>query len=143
VSAAAVRRFAGVQVGDQLPPETKHITRLTLFLFGVSYFTSHRLHYDSEFARGQGFDDVLVTATLLSGYSAQMLARWAGADDALVALEERNVSPACAGQSLVISGRVTRTEPLDTGGGLVRCELRIDRSDGSCVVTTNATLRMT
>jgi acyl dehydratase len=121
-----MRRFAEVQVGEQLPPETKHITRLTLFLFGVSYFTSHRLHYDSEFARGQGFDDVLVTATLLSGYSAQMLARWAGADDALVAL-----------------GRVTRTEPLDTGGGLVRCELRIDRSDGSCVVTTNATLRMT
>jgi hydroxyacyl-ACP dehydratase HTD2-like protein with hotdog domain len=42
-----------------------------MFLFGVAYWTSHRIHYDPEWARAEGFGDLLVTANLLSAYSVE------------------------------------------------------------------------
>lgn len=137
------RRFSDVHIGDELPPMTKRITRVTLFLFGVSYFTAHRIHYDVEFSRGEGFEDVLVTANLLSAYSAQLLAQWAGDPTTLRSLEERNVAPAFAGDTLVLSGRVVGLEPAARGdGGLVRCDVSVNRTDSVRIVTAHATVQL-
>lgn len=136
----SVRQFAEVRVGDALPPSPHKITRVDLFLFGVAYFTAHRIHYDVEYSREAGFADVLVTANLLSGLTAQMLGRWAGDDGALRSLEERNVAPAFAGDTVVISGTVAEVLPSAAAGGLVRCELRVERADGDRIVDGKASL---
>src|SRR5260370_516339 len=79
-----------------LPGLQRTAARLTLFLFGVGYWTSHRIHYDLDAAQAEGFDDVLVTANLLSAYNVELLTRWTGDPYCLLTLEERNVSPAFA-----------------------------------------------
>jgi acyl dehydratase len=135
-----VRKFAEVRVGDALPPSSCQITRVGLFLFGVAYFTAHRIHYDVEYSREAGFADVLVTANLLSGLTARMLGRWAGDDGALRSLEERNVAPAFAGDTVVISGTVAEVLPSKVAGGLVWCELRVERTDGDRIVNGRAAL---
>ena len=95
-----------VRVDDALPVLHRTPTRLTVFLFGTAYWTSHRIHYDVEAAREEGFGDVLVTANLLSAYNIELLARWTGDPHCVVELEERNVTPALAGDALTISGTV-------------------------------------
>jgi hydroxyacyl-ACP dehydratase HTD2-like protein with hotdog domain len=136
-----MRRFADVRLGEELPSESHVVTRVTLFLFGIAYFTPHRIHYDVEYARGEGFDDVLVTANLLSAYSADLLARWAGDAAAVRSLEERNVAPATAGDALVVGGRVSDLEPGETGG-LVWCDLYVNRADGARVIGARASLQL-
>jgi acyl dehydratase len=131
------RRFATVAVGDDIGSLRKTVTRLTLFLFGVAYFTAHRVHYDPEFSRAEGFDDVLVTANLLSAYSADLVGTWSGCSPALRSLEERNVAPAVAGDTVLVSGRVVDLEPRDNGG-LVWCALEVSKQDGTKLVEGRA-----
>ena len=135
------RRFADVTVGDELPGRVHTPTRLTLFLFGVAYWTPHRIHYDPEWARSEGYDDVLVTANLLSAYTAELLTEWAGDPGCLRTLQERNVAAAVAGDKLEITGRVAEVEPAP-GGGLVRCDLRVVKQDGTAVVEGRATVAL-
>lgn len=137
----ATRRLADVRLGEELPRESHAVTRVTLFLFGIAYFTSHRIHYDVEYARDGGFDDVLVTANLLSAYSVGLLTRWAGDPTAVRSLEERNLAPAIAGDTVVVGGRVSALEPGEQGG-LVWCDLYVDKADGTRVVGARASLQL-
>jgi hydroxyacyl-ACP dehydratase HTD2-like protein with hotdog domain len=114
-------------------------TRLTVFMFGIAHFTPHRIHYDVETARAEGFDDVLVTANLLSAYNVELLTRWTGNPHCLVELEERNVSPAVAGDQLTITGRVLDVGVTD-GRRTARCSLQITKEDGTIVVSGSATV---
>jgi hydroxyacyl-ACP dehydratase HTD2-like protein with hotdog domain len=126
-----------VAVGDELPSMIRRPTRVTLFLFGVAYWTPHRIHYDVEAARAEGFDDVLVTANLLSAYNAELLTRWTGDPHCVLELEERNVSPAVAGVTLTVGGRVTALGE-HRGLSTARCSLSMVDDHGGVVVDGTA-----
>jgi hydroxyacyl-ACP dehydratase HTD2-like protein with hotdog domain len=134
-----IRRFNQVLLDEQLPERSWRVSRLTLFLFGVAYWTPHRVHYDVEFARSLGFADVLVTANLLSAYSAELLCDWAGSSAALRTLEERSIAPAVAGETIVGSGRVHSLDP-SPGGGVVGCGLQLSTTSGRLIVQSKATV---
>lgn len=126
-----------VRVDDALPPLHRTPTRLTLFLFGTAYWTSHRIHYDIEAAREEGYSDVLVTANLLSAYNIELLTRWTGDSHCVIELKERNVAPALAGDSLTISGAVVELG-ASNGRSTARCSLLITKGDGDAVVRGSA-----
>ena len=126
-----------VRVDDALPALHRTPTRLTVFLFGTAYWTSHRIHYDVEAARAEGFSDVLVTANLLSAYNIELLTRWTGDPHCVIELEERNVTPALAGDALTISGTVVDVGESN-GHSTARCSLLIARGDGDTVVRGSA-----
>lgn len=124
---------------EALPVLHRRPTRLTMFMFGIAHFTPHRIHYDVETARAEGFEDVLVTANLLSAYNVELLTQWTGNPHCLVELEERNVSPAVAGDLLTITGRVLDVGVAD-GRRTARCSLQITKEDGAIVVSGSATV---
>jgi hydroxyacyl-ACP dehydratase HTD2-like protein with hotdog domain len=128
-----------VAPGDPLPVLHRTATRLTLFLFGVAYWTSHRIHYDLEAARAEGFDDVLVTANLLSAYNVELLTRWTGDPHCVLTLEERNVAPAFADEPLTVTGRVLEVGARG-GATTARCSLLITKHHGTAVVSGTATV---
>jgi 3-methylfumaryl-CoA hydratase len=128
-----------IKVGDELPELRRTPTRVTLFMFGVAYWTTHRAHYDVEFARSQGFDDVLVTANLLSAYSAELVTSWAGPDSQLRSLEERSLSPAVAGDTVIARGTVTELEQT-ADGALVWCDIGVFTERGTQVVKGRASV---
>jgi acyl dehydratase len=128
-----------VEVGDELPELVRTPTRVTLFMFGVAYWTTHRAHYDVEFARSQGFADVLVTANLLSAYSAELVTKWAGPGGALRTLEERSLAPAVAGDTVTARGTVTKVEP-SPDGAVVWCDIKLFNQAGTQVVQASASV---
>jgi hydroxyacyl-ACP dehydratase HTD2-like protein with hotdog domain len=130
-------REPAVQLGEQLPELRRTISRVSLFLFGVAYWSSHRIHWDSEFSREAGFRDSLVTANLLSALNAELVLAWAAPGAQLRRLEERNVDSAVAGDTLVATGHVQSIEP-EGDGRLVTCALEMRTAKGSVVVRGEA-----
>jgi hydroxyacyl-ACP dehydratase HTD2-like protein with hotdog domain len=130
-----------VRVGDALPTAVHHTTRVGIFLFAAAHWTAHRIHYDVEQARAEGFDDVVVTGALMSGWVARLLTEWTGDPHCLRELEERNVAVAVAGDTLTISGVVAS---LERAGAitLARCAYQITRQDDAVVVQGTATVAL-
>ena len=115
----ALRSLDTVKVGDELPPLTVTPTNVSVFLFGVAYWTPHRVHYDKEWARSEGYDDVLVTGPLMTGYLVRMLTAWSGDPAAVKRIALRNHAPAFAGDELTVRGTVTSVSSRDAGGEAV------------------------
>ncbi len=111
-----LRSLNTVNVGDELPPLTVTPTNVSVFLFGVAFWTPHRVHYDKEWARSEGYDDVLVTGPLMTGYLVRMLAAWSGDPAAVKRIALRNHAPAFAGDELTVRGAVTSVSSRDPGG---------------------------
>lgn len=138
---ASATQLTDVRPGQQVPALRRKPTRVSVFLFGVAYWTPHRIHYDIEAAKAEGFGDVVVTANLLSAYSVEMLTRWTGDPQCVLELEERNHAPALAGESLTVTGQVLDIGETD-GQRRARCSLRISKDDGTQVVSGQAVVRL-
>lgn len=126
-----------IQAGDPLPTAVHHATRVGIFLFGAAHWTAHRIHYDVEQARTEGFADVVVTGALMSGWATRLLTEWAGDPYSLRELNERNVAVAVAGDTLTITGVVESLDAVDTTT-LAHCAYQITRQDGVVVVKGTA-----
>ena len=115
----ALRSRGDVKVGDELPPLTVTPTNVSIFLFGVAFWTPHRVHYDKEWARSEGYDDVLVTGPLMTGYLVRMLTAWSGDAMAVKRIALRNHAPAFAGDELTVRGAVASIASQQSGGEAV------------------------
>ena len=64
-----------MSVGDSLGSCERTATRVGMFLFGVAHWTAHRIHYDTEWARREGYPDVLVPGPLMSAWQVELVDR--------------------------------------------------------------------
>ena len=133
------RRFADVRTGEALPPLARRATNVSVFLFGVAYWAPHRIHYDRDHARSEGYEDVLVTAPLMNAYAVRALTEWAGDPGCLRRFAARNLAPAYAGDTLTVTASVVAKRPGEDEGR-VDCEFEVARQDGSAVARGTATL---
>jgi hydroxyacyl-ACP dehydratase HTD2-like protein with hotdog domain len=133
----SIASASAIRPGDPLPIAVHHATRVGIFLFGAAHWTAHRIHYDVEQARAEGFADVVVTGALLTGWVTRLLTEWTGDPRCLRELEERNVAVAVAGDTLTISGTVESLE-ADESTTLARCAYQITRQDDVVVVRGTA-----
>jgi hydroxyacyl-ACP dehydratase HTD2-like protein with hotdog domain len=137
---STLRSGSTVSVGDSLGSSVRTPTRVGMFLFGVAHWTAHRIHYDTEWARHEGYTDVLVPGPLMSAWQAELVAEWAGSRSALLSMEDRNRATAHPGDVLTVSGEVTDVEH-DTDGTFVTCATRV-RSGSDDVVTGRLVVRL-
>jgi hydroxyacyl-ACP dehydratase HTD2-like protein with hotdog domain len=130
-----------VAIGDSLGTLERTPTRVGLFLYGVAHWTAHRIHYDPDWARHEGYPEVLVTAQLMSAWQIELLTQWAGSQEALIRLSERNVAPAFAGDTLTVSAEVTGVS-REVDHTIVECAVRVRAGERS-IVESVAVLRLT
>jgi len=128
-----LRSLDTVNVGDELPPLTVTPTNVSVFLFGVAYWTPHRVHYDKEWARSEGYDDVLVTGPLMTGYLVRMLTAWSGDAMAVKRIALRNHAPAFAGDELTVRGTVASLVSNDSGATAVIAVSIVKHGDAEVV----------
>ena len=129
------RSVAQVRIGDELPPFDKHVTIVTNFLFGVPFWTAHRLHYDTISAQEDGYDAPLIPGALMTAYASRVLVGWAGRPDALRELTSRATASAVVGETISIRGSV-RSVDTTTGGGLATCELTVSSGERALMSVT-------
>ena len=133
--------YEATAVGQEIGPFVKTPTQITLFLFGVAMWTSHRIHYDRDHALSEGYRDVLVTAPIMVAYIEQMLVRFAGDPGAIRKIAARNHAQTHPGERLTARGLIRERWDED-GAGILRCDVWIEKDDGSTPVAGEAVLRL-
>lgn len=131
-------RVIDVVVGQVLPPVVRSACRAQLFLFSAATNNPHRIHYDIDFAKAEGHDDVLVQGSLQGAWLAQYVMEWVGPAGRLLYLKWRNRRPLYAEESLVLTGTVSTVgpgqDPIDLAlAGRVETRTVVD---GSASITT-------
>jgi hydroxyacyl-ACP dehydratase HTD2-like protein with hotdog domain len=87
------------------------LNELDLFMFSASTWLTHRIHFDREYARSEGYDDLVIPGPMQGACLAQLLVDFARAHGGkLESLELRHKSPAVCGVPLQMSASLLRTE---------------------------------
>lgn len=108
-----------------------------LFLFSAATWLTHRIHFDRDHARREGFADLVVHGPLQAAYLAQWLAETSAPFGGRLAfLEFRHRETAYVGETLELRARL-----LDVAEGEVRVGLAVLRPGGEEATTGTAGLR--
>ena len=103
---SAQRCIEDVKPGDALPPLVKNASRAQLFLFSAATRNPHRIHYDRDYAKLEGHEDILVHGPLQGAWLHQFVQDWAGPRGRVLALAFQNRGRAFPERDLVFRGRV-------------------------------------
>lgn len=103
------------RIGDQLPCQEHTPTSIDLFRYSAVTWNSHRIHYDAEYARTEGYPDILVQSHLHGAYLCKVCTDWLGTNGRLLSLTTTVRRSASPGQLLRCDGRVVAVEPTAEG----------------------------
>ena len=85
---AAARRGT-LQAGTALAPVAYETSTVQVFRYSAATWNTHRIHYDREYARAEGYPDVLVQSHLHGALLARYATGWAGEEGRLTELALR------------------------------------------------------
>ncbi|ASR37395.1 acyl dehydratase [Prauserella marina] len=113
----------------RITPYTVRTNHVQLFRFSAVTWNAHRIHYDTAYARSEGYPEVLVQSHLHGCFLANAVLAWAGDGATLRTLRWTNRGIAVAGDVLTVTGTVTGSEP-DGAFQLVTVDLEEHNQDG-------------
>jgi hydroxyacyl-ACP dehydratase HTD2-like protein with hotdog domain len=132
------QRFVeGVNVGDELEPRVRNASRAQLFQFSAATHNPHRIHYDRDYARVEGHEDILVHGPLQGAWLHQFVREWAGPRGRVLSLGFQNRGRAFAERDLTFRGRVSAVE-----ADVVTLEIREEDDTGAVLMPGSARVRL-
>lgn len=134
---SAQRHAQDVKPGDALPPLVKNASRAQLFLFSAATHNPHRIHYDRDYARLEGHEDILVHGPLQGAWLHQFVSGWAGPRGRVLALAFQNRGRAFPERDLVFRGRVTSVD-----GDVASLEVWEEDDSGAVLMPGTARVRL-
>ncbi|UCF41790.1 MAG: acyl dehydratase [Gemmatimonadota bacterium] len=126
-----------VSPGDELPPLVKNASRAQLFQFSAATFNPHRIHYDREYAKVEGHEDILVHGPLQGAWMHQYVRDWAGPQGRVLSLGFQNRGRGFPERDLTFRGRVHAVE-----GDVVTLELEEVDDTGAVLMPAHARVRL-
>ncbi len=136
---AAAPNLATLEAGQELPTMHKFPDEAQLFLYSAASHNPHRIHYDREYARFEGHEDVIVHGPLQGAWLTQFVTDWAGPAARLLGVTWQNRASGLTGEELVFSGTVTSVNPET---GIVELEIAEHTSDGRLLMPATARVRL-
>jgi hydroxyacyl-ACP dehydratase HTD2-like protein with hotdog domain len=132
------QRFVeGVNVGDELEPRVRNASRAQLFQLSAATHNPHRIHYDRDYARVEGHEDILVHGPLQGAWLHQFVREWAGPRGRVLSLGFQNRGRAFAERDLTFRGRVSAVE-----ADVVTLEIREEDDTGAVLMPGSARVRL-
>ena len=136
---AAAPSLDTLEAGYELRAMHKFPDEAQLFLYSAASHNPHRIHYDREYARFEGHEDILVHGPLQGAWLTQYVTDWAGPKGRLLGVTWQNRASGLAGQELVYSGTVTS---VDRQTGIVELEIVERTSEGRVLMPATARVRL-
>ena len=133
--------YDDIGVGAQLPELAVTIDETQLFFFSAATYNGHRIHYDKQWAHGEGYDDVLVQGPLQAALLARAIGDWIGGRGRLVSFSVQNRATAYPGELLTFGGEITGKYLTDEGAGLVDLVIA-GRRDETLLMPGTATVQL-
>jgi hydroxyacyl-ACP dehydratase HTD2-like protein with hotdog domain len=102
-----------IAVGTMIKPYRAAPSAVQLFRFSAVTWNAHRIHFDDEYARSEGYAGIVVQSHLHGCVMANAILEWAGPAARLRAFRWENRGIAVAGDVLTVTGSVTGTSADD------------------------------
>jgi acyl dehydratase len=100
-----------VQIGQELPPRTIHISRESLVRYTGASLDRNRIHWDEVFARSVGLPDVIAHGMFTMGSAVNVVSDWVGDAGRVVEYGTRFTKPVVVpyetGADVEVTGVVT------------------------------------
>ena len=107
----AVLSTSDVEVGQELPPLTIHISRDSLVRYTGASLDRNRIHWDERFARSVGLPDVIAHGMFTMGSAINVVSDWVGDAGRVVEYGTRFTKPVVvpyeSGADVEVTGVVT------------------------------------
>ncbi len=121
-----------LEEGDELPDLIKTPSYMQLFMFSAITWNRHLIHYNTDYARHDGLQNVAVHRALLGNFLAQLLTDWVGEAGRLTKIEWNVRSSAQPGDTLLCRGKVIK-KIVENDKKQAECEIWIEKSDGTLI----------
>ena len=119
----ALRNFADVTVGEELPERTFELTRGDLVNYAGVAGDANPIHWDEDIAKLAGLPDVIAHGMLTMGLGAGFVSSWTGDPGAVtrytVRLSQPAIVSAAEGADIEFSGRVKSLDPATRSGVVI------------------------
>ncbi len=136
MTTATSPRAADVHVGDELPALPIPLTRTLIVATAIASRDYQDVHHDPGLAQERGSKDIFMNILTTNGFVGRFITDWAGPDAVLRSVKIRLGAPNYPGDTMTLTGRVTKKD-----GNVVEVGLRGANSLGDHVTGT-ATLEL-
>jgi hydroxyacyl-ACP dehydratase HTD2-like protein with hotdog domain len=133
--------FHNLTVGDEITSLTKTPTNVQLFRFSAITWNAHRIHYDKDFAKFEGYPDILVQAHLHGSFLSEMIVDWLEDKGVLKEIEWQNRKYAIVGETLTCKARV-KEKYLNDDQQFAILELLEQSAQGNSIAIGKATVQL-
>ena len=123
--------FESVEVGQELPPLGVPLTRTLIVATAIASRDYQDVHHDPDLAVDRGSPDIFMNILTTNGFVGRFITDWAGPDAILTNVSIRLGAPNYPGDTMTMTGQVTKKED-----GLVEVSLKGSNSRGDHVVGT-------
>ena len=131
--------FRGIEVGTEIPPLMKSISKRQLFMYSASTWDFHPGHYDRDFARNHGFKDVFLDGPMDAAFMAQLITDWIGLNGTLKKLSLTYRTMVFPGDTLTCAGKATEKYIKDDMS-FIDTEIILQNQDEKTVALGKATV---
>ena len=118
--------FDDVQEGMELPTLRKDPTTQQLVMYAGASGDFYQIHYDQQFALGNGLPDVILHGALKNAFLGQLMTDWIGEHGRLARLKVQYRGMDVPGTSIFAKGVVTRKGE----DGQVECDIWLENAEG-------------
>ena len=131
MSATTSQKYDDVNVGDELPQLDITLTRTLIVSTAIASRDYQDVHHDPGLAQERGSKDIFMNILTSNGFVGRYVTDWAGPDALLKSVKIRLGAPNYPGDTMVMTGTVTKKED-----GIVEVTLRGANDLGDHVVGT-------
>src|SRR6266480_3036115 len=108
---AATRRFADVDVGEEIPSLSKVVKREEVKAYADASGDQNPLHQDDDFARSVGFPGIIAHGMFSMAHVAKALTDWLGDPGALKRMKVQFRAVVYMDEEMVAKGRIEELDP--------------------------------
>ena len=131
--------YENVEAGDPIPGLVKRPTTAQLVRFACLTQKFYEVHYDKDFALGQGLPGVIVQGELVSSFLMQMLTDWIGDGGYIRKYRFSFLRPILVNEDVTCHGNVS-TKYAKGDGRCLECDVWTENTKGEKTITGKAVL---
>jgi len=121
--------YEDVEVGMELPMLTKNPTTQQLVMYAGASGDFYQIHYDKDFAQGNGLPGVILHGLLKAGFVGQLVTDWIGEGGTIKKLGVSYRGMDQPGVPLYVKGVVTN-KYIKNGEGYVEADVWTENQQG-------------
>jgi acyl dehydratase len=131
--------YEDVNVGDEIPKLVKNCTTQQLVMWAAGSGDMYPIHYDKDFAAGNGLPGVIVHGALKNAFLGQMLHEWIGEKGEIKRYSCQYRVMDVPGQDIICRGVITN-KARDGELNLVELDIWTEKASGEKTSPGKATV---